>query len=204
MPSANKGMSLQAQAIGSQTFKSIIQPATSPIPTHPPRTKPEASQYYIAGVLRIAAFSRHSVTDDNRTKRDRIITTVTDFLQTQSCGLGIDLHNCGPVDVLLFISEHYIPQHGRSRLPNGQISMSPGSVANVISHISMGLKELGRGNAWINNYGNPALAPEVAAWQQAFRRQSTAGGFQTTGAQVSLHKCRLLCVGKTCMQPIAR
>ena len=176
-------MSLQVQAAGSQTFQSIIQSATTPTASQPAKTPSEALQFYMAGMQRIASFSRHNVTDENRSKRDRIMHDFDNFLQTELCGLGISLQNSGPLDVLLFISEHYIPQHGHSKLPNGAISMAPGSVANVISHISMGLKELGRGNAWVNNSGNPALAPEVTAWQRAFRRQSTAGGFKITGAQ---------------------
>ena len=57
----------------------------------------------------MAAVTSHSVTKDNLAKRQRLMHAFAAFLDTELAGLGLTLSNCGPMDVLIFRSEHYIP-----------------------------------------------------------------------------------------------
>lgn len=143
---------------------------------------------------------------------------ITDSAETTLCSAGnflaVRIGRAGPNPAQLQvigppdISDIYLPQrwHGGSRLPDGRVRMPPTTVGNCISALSMGFKELGRGNGWINGAGNPALAPEVKAWQRGYTRESTEAGFRSTGTQVvtstllgqliqSVCCCNILCDG---------
>ena len=116
------------------------------------------------------------------------------FLDTVLAGLGLTLNNCGPMDMLIFLSEHYIPQHVGSQLPNGSVQMAPGSVANCISALNKGFQQLSRTGPWAHGQGNPTQAPEVRDWQRGHTRISTADGFKITGAQVISPHTAALCL----------
>ena len=123
-------------------------------------------QYYLRGLQQVASVTRNSVTPDSMARRDSIVAALSTFLHTELAGMGLTLQNCGPLDHLIFMSQDYIPKHGRSKPASGDLQMAPDTVANCISAFSMGFQQLGRGNVWINGVGNPALAPEVKMWQR--------------------------------------
>ena len=91
----------------------------------------------------MATVTRSSVTPDNMNIRDKIIDALAVFLQTELAGMGLSLQNCGPLEILIFMSQD-IPKHGRSKPAGTGVQMAPGTVANSISALSMGFQQLGR------------------------------------------------------------
>ena len=189
-------------------YTAILQPAAQQAPLRPaPACSPSAAaeQYYAAALPSIAATARHSVTPANRRKRDQTLQALAAFLSGPLAGLGRNLLNCTDLDILVFITQHYIPQHSGSQLPDGSVRMAPGSVSNVLSALAMGLDELGRSGT-----ANPARSPRVSCWRRGYTKESTAALFKATGAQAcpcSLHAtCEpqvLLLVLQLCLQPVS-
>ena len=180
------GLHLQDQRL--QTYQQLLQPVISSNPSSvDASTVARSQQYHMNALQDIADVSALSVTpaQANKLKRDRLMQSLEDFLDTELAGLGLTLHTCGPLDILVFLSAHHIPSHSGSLLHDGTVQMAPSSVANCISQLSVGFDLLGRGNAWVNGTGNPALASSVKRWYRGYTRKSTAAGFKITGAQVA-------------------
>ena len=186
LPDCLHGVQANAVMQASATFHGIMQPA-SLCPRQPAARQSvvASQQYYQTALQRVAKVCKLSVSPDHRRRRELMLQSLSAFLQTELAGLGLDLQNCGPLEVLIFMSEHYVPQHSGSRLPNGSVQMAPNSVANSLSALSMGFQDMGRQGPWNNGAGNPVQCHDVKSWQRGYTRESTAGGYKSRGAQVN-------------------
>ena len=162
LPDSLHGVQATAVMQARATFHSIMQPA-SLCPRQPAARQSvvASQQYYQTAVQRVAKVCKLSVSPDHRRRRELMLQSLSAFLHTELAGLGLDLQNCGPLEVLIFMSEHYVPQHSGSRLPNGSVQMAPNSVANSLSALSMGFQDMGRQRP---SHPCPCLVPCPGPW----------------------------------------
>ena len=79
----------------------------------------------------------------------------------------------------------YLPRHAGSVLTSGQVLAGPTTVANILSHLRMIFKELGRGQQWESSgqTGNSAAAHELKQWGQGYTKVCQTSGFRITAAK---------------------
>ena len=141
-----------------------------------------AASLYQTGLNAAANTALASISQQNRQRRAQLRDELTTHLLTLP--YGRNLGNCTPEDLLVYLQMVYLPHHAGSVLPDGTCIVAPSTVANVVSHLRMLFKELGRGDQWLSshNTGNPAASHQVKQWCQGHEKVSVAQGFRGTSA----------------------
>lgn len=98
---------------------------------------------------------------------------------------AVTLHNCNPLDLLVFLQTQYSPQHAGSVTPQQAHVMAPGSLKNAISALSQGFQELDRCGPWdpYSCQGNPARSSAVRSWQNGYCKLASRSGYVSRGAK---------------------
>ena len=157
-------------------------------PTIPASGQPvslaEAEAAYNAGLNAAAARAQHSVSAQNRKRRDQLRSELSSFLA--ALPYGRTLQTCTPEDLLVYLELVYIPNHAGSQLTDGSIHAAPATISNVLSHLRVILKEAGRGTFWdpLKQQGNAANAYQLSSWRQGHEKLTHARGFRQTSAKI--------------------
>ena len=143
----------------------------------------QAQAMYNSGLDAAAAKAKASVSCQNQQRRFQLRAELSSFLA--STPYGKNLQNCNPVDLLVYLEEVYIPQHAGSQLENGRVTAAPSTISNILSHLRVIFKEVGRGAVWDDEAGsgNPAASFALSQWRQGDGKLTVAGGWHCTGAK---------------------
>ena len=152
-------------------------------PLQPTLSSAEAHALYQTALQAAAVTSRASISTANRKRRDNVISDLEAFLHRLP--YQTTLQNCAPEDIIVYLTSDYIPHHAGSLLPDGKTIVAPSTISNILSHLRMSLKELGRGDSWDEKEqsGNPCCAHRVQQWSSGYDKESKDSGFQSTGAK---------------------
>ena len=142
----------------------------------------DAASLYQEGLHAAADTALASISQQNRQRRGQLRDELHNHLATLP--YGKHLGNCTPEDLLVYMQMVYIPRHAGSILPNGTCIAAPSTIANVVSHLRMLFKELGRGEQWLDDSrtGNPAAAHQIKQWCQGHEKVSVSHGFRGSSA----------------------
>ena len=142
----------------------------------------EAQQIYNAGLDAAANVAQASISQQNRQRRQQLMQERSAFLSAMPYGHSVK--DCMLEDLLVYLQQVYIPCHAGSVLPSIPCIAAPTTIVNVLSHLRMIFKEIGRGTEWDDHHqcGNPAAAHQISQWSQGLTKVSCAAGFRTTGA----------------------
>ena len=118
----------------------------------------------------------------NRQRRTQLAQELSQFLHRLPHQPS--LSDCSPEEVLVYLEEHYLLRHARTILASGQLVVAPSTISNVLSHLRMIFKEVGRGELWHDRarHGNPASAFQLKQWQQGHEKTSPRAGWRSSGA----------------------
>lgn len=160
-----------------------------------------AATLYHAGLDAAAGKAMASISPQNRQRRSQVRDELSQHLAALPYGLG--LANCSPEDLLVFMEMIYLPRHAGSILPDGTCIVAPSTISNVLSHLRMTFKELGRGDQWDDHSrsGNPAASNQVHAWARGHDKTSISSGFKTTSA-VAMTESKIRQLLVHCMQQL--
>ena len=179
---SDNSMPLQAPII--PDYQQIYAAKFSQLAHHVPEqlTPVAAAELYDSGLDAAAATAMASITPQNRQRRSQLQQELNQHLQ--SLPYGRTLANCTPEDLLVYMQKVYLPRHAGSMLPSGECIAAPSTISNVLSHLRMMFKELGRGSQWIDTtrVGNPAASHQLSQWCTGHDKLSLAAGFKTTSA----------------------
>lgn len=141
-----------------------------------------AADLYHSGLDAAATTAMASISPQNRQRRASLQQELSLHLQTLPYSKS--LLNCTPEDLLVYMQTVYLPCHAGSMLPSGECIAAPSTVSNVLSHLRMMFRELGRGNQWIDatQSGNPAASHQLSQWCKGYDNLSLDAGFRTTSA----------------------
>ena len=131
--------------------------------SHQAQIGPEAAAFMCDACLDAATEEAlASVNEQNRRRRNQLRDDLSSHLASLPYGRTLD--NCAPEDLLVYLQMIYIPRHANSLLPNGACIAAPSTIANVVSHLRMLFKELGRGEQWVDHstVGNPAALHQIS------------------------------------------
>ena len=142
----------------------------------------QAEALFTAGLDAAAIKAMASITPENRQRRTQLAQELSQFLQMLPHQPS--LTHCSPEELLVYLEQQYIPRHAGTILANGQLMVAPSTISNVVSHLRMIFKEVGRGQLWHDSgrHGNPACAFQLQQWQQGHAKVSLRAGWRSTGA----------------------
>ena len=167
-------------------FQDLVQPSGASIPTsNSLLTSAAADTMYQDALHQTATTAKTSVTAGAKRKRDNVMQELAVFLASLPKEWGKTMGSCTPRDVLVFMITHCIPQHAGSVLESGLHVMAPSSLANAISGLSTGFKEMGKGDIRneVNKTGNPARSHDIQTWRLGYSNILSKQGYRPRGGK---------------------
>lgn len=107
-----------------------------------------AFQQYAVGVQTALYFSRKSRSEGTHHQRARAQNSFTAFLHTAPAAWLKSWYTATDIDVTQFFTSVFLPEHGRTRLANGEVLPSHSYLNSTLSHLSTAFQTIGRVGAW--------------------------------------------------------
>ena len=156
----------------------------------------QSSDLHSKGLAAAAAIQRMSVKISTLDARSKAVSELTSWLQTIHASDSKTLANIVPEDLLVYLTQHWLPNHAGSFTADGEAVAAPSSLAGVKSHIATELEVLGRSGEWnpLTKQGNPMHSTQIRNMLKGYSNQAAELGYRKLGA-VPLSEdemCRLL------------
>lgn len=134
-------------------------------PTDLPNTAQQSQQQvadlYGKGLAAAAELQKQAVKPDTVKLRQSAIRELADWLQSKQAACNRTVHTAIPEDILVYLTQHWLPSHAGSITSNGELIAAPGSMSSIQSHLSSEFEVLGRTDDWnpATQTGNPIQCP---------------------------------------------
>ena len=113
--------------------------------------------------------------------RTTAATELADWMHATS---SWNLQTAIPENIMVYLTQHWLPHHAGSSTPAGELMAAPSSLAGVKSHLSREFKLLGRTRVWYQGtqQGNPMHSMQVKTMVTGYANHATELGYQKKGA----------------------
>jgi integrase len=119
-----------------------------------------------------------------------------DYLAALPPGLERSVYDVTPADIVIYMQGHWVPNHGRTYLPNGEIVPSFSYFKNCLSFLRRLFDDAMREGVWNPQdlSGNPGDSGTVKAYRSGFERKLWRAGVEAIAAAVlTEEQFQLLC-----------
>jgi hypothetical protein len=109
-----------------------------------------------------------------------------DYLKTLPKIMARDVHTAIPADVITYMEGHWVPTHGRTHLPNGDVVPSFSYLKNCLTFLRRLFDDVMRQGDWNAQQftGNPCASEKVSKYRSGYERMLWRAGIQTNAAAV--------------------
>ena len=119
------------------------------------------------------------------------------FLSTRTCAFSWSLlhsthaasnrtaMNAIPEDILVYLTQHWLPNHGGAEIAAGNRIAAPSSLSSIKSHLAQDFDLLGRTGDWnaSTQSGNPMHSIQLTKMAKGYNNYATDMGYQKKGAE---------------------
>ena len=147
-----------------QSVYSVAATSSSMVPaTGTPLGVAAAHQMYERGVLNAVSLSRGRLSVTTLGRRDEVATSLYRHFLSLPADWGITVYTAQPTDVLVFVSQVWIPKHGRTRLLTGATHPAASTCRGMWAALSYLFRSHGRAGEWslIAPWNNPCESQVV-------------------------------------------
>ena len=90
----------------------------------------------------------------------------------------------GPEDLLVFFTQHWLPNHAGSATAAGELIAAPSSLSGIKSHLASEFETLGRIGNWnaADQTGNPMHSKQIRDMLKGYANQAADQGYCKKGA----------------------
>ena len=151
---------------------------------------------YGKGLAAAAELQKQAVKPETMKIRQAAIRELTNWLHSKQDACNRILQTAIPEDILVYFTQHWLPNHAGSMTNNGELIAAPGSLSNTKSHLSSELELLGRSGDWnpATQTGNPMLSAQVRTMLKGYGSHATQLGYQRKGLYHSQkQRCSYCC-----------
>ena len=143
-----------------------------PSPHHTPYTLDNAANMYGAGLEHGGSLAMRSRADSTLAQRRLVEQELLLHLTRLPAVWGVTVMNAQPTDVVVFVSQVWIPRHGRTRLRNGLVYPSASNIRGMFPALAHVFDRQGRGGDWSLSlpYNNPCRSSLVEDLRQGLER----------------------------------
>ena len=119
-----------------------------------------------------------------RKARTTAVRELADWLQAAHATCRRTLLTATPEDLLVYFTQHWLPNHAGSGTTAGELIAAPSSLSGVKSHLATELELLGRTGDWdtTTQQGNPMHSMQVKSMLKGYANHATELGYQKRGA----------------------
>ena len=112
--------------------------------------------------------------------RISVARELMDWLQSMHRSMATAI----PEDILVFFTQHWLPNHSGSPTPSGRLIAAPTSLARAKSHLAKEFDLQGRVGDWdpAAQLGNPMHSMQIRDMITGYHNQAAELGYQKTGA----------------------
>ncbi len=120
--------------------------------------------------------------ESTRKARTTAVRELADWLQTNAIRKR-SLLTVTPEDLLVYFTQHWLPNHAGSGTSAGELIAAPSSLSGVKSHLATEFELLGRWD-WdtATQQGNPMHSMQVRSMLKGYANHATELGYQKKGA----------------------
>jgi len=131
-----------------------------------------------------ASLQQKSVKESTRKARTTAVRELADWLQAAHATCRRTLLTATPEDLLVYFTQHWLPNHAGSGTAAGELIAAPSSLSGVKSHLATELELLGRTGDWdtTTQQGNPMHSMQVKSMLKGYANHATELGYQKRGA----------------------
>ena len=113
----------------------------------------QQSQQHVAdlsgkGLAAAAELQKQAVKTDTLKTQQPAIGELADWLQSKQAACNRTVHNAIPEDILVYLTQHWLPNHAGSSASNEELLAAPGSLSSMKSHLSSEFEISGRTGDW--------------------------------------------------------
>ena len=139
---------------------------------------------YGRGLAAAADLQRKAVKPDTLKTRQAAIRELADWLQSKQTACKRTVLTVIPEDILVYFTQHWLPNHAGSMAADGELIAAPGSLSSTKSHLSSEFEQLGRNGNWdsAKQTGNPMLSAQVRTMLKGYGNHAMQLGYQKKGA----------------------
>lgn len=125
--------------------------------------------------------------------REQSVKELSEWLAQLPAAYGLHLGNVSPEVLGAYVTQHWLPSHAGTILPNGDKLAAPASLSAMLSHLSTHFQRLGRRGHYglvQPHMGNPVDSFLVEHLEKAHSRRAWALGYEE-GSAVPMSKEKL-------------
>ena len=129
---------------------------------------PQLSQQAVAdlygkGLAAAADLQRQAVKPNTLKTRQAATRELADWLQSKQPACNRTVLTVIPEDILVYFTQHWLPNHAGSMAADGELIAAPGSLSSTKSHLSSEFEQLSRNGDWdsAKQTSNPMLSAQV-------------------------------------------
>ena len=168
-------ISLEADVI-LQHYRQLCT-TTIPANTSTDISHQECLDLYGQGLAAAASIQQKSVKDGTRNTKAAAARELGEWLQRTG---NRTMLTAIPEDILVYFTQHWLPNHAGSTTAAGELIAAPSSLAGTKSHLATDFKSLGRIGNWdpVTSTGNPMHSKQVKDLLRGYANQATELGYQ--------------------------
>ena len=146
----------------------------------PQQSQQEVADLYDKGLAAAAALQKQSVKADTLKTRQAALRELADWLQSKQAACNRTVHTAIPEDILVYFTQHWLPNHAGSATASGELIAAPGSLSSIKSHLSSEFEVLGRIGDWnpATQTGNPMLSVQIRSMLKGYGNHANQLGYQ--------------------------
>ena len=139
---------------------------------------------YSKGLTEAASLQQKSVKESTRKARTTAVRELADWLQAAHATCKRTLLTATPEDLLVYFTQHLLPNHAGSGTAAGELIAAPSSLSGVKSHLATEFELLGRTGDWdtVTHQGNPMHSMQVKSMLKGYANHASELGYQKRGA----------------------
>lgn len=139
---------------------------------------------YSKGLTAAANIQQDSVKASTRKTRTAAVRELADWLHSIQAAGKRTLQTVTPEDMLVYFTQHWLPNHAGSATATGEFIAAPSSLSGIKSHLATEFETLGRLGPWDahTKAGNPTHSKQIKDMLKGYGNQATQLGYQKKGA----------------------
>ena len=167
-----------------QHYTSLCATATTPAISSIQLSNSQRADPYDKGLTGAASIQRQSVKDSTSKAKTAVVRELADWLQAVHAADSRTLLTVTPEDMLVYFTQHWLPNHAGSATAEGNLIAAPSSLSGLKSHLATEFETLGRLGNWdpVTMSGNPMHSKQIRDMLKGYNNQAADLGYQKKGA----------------------
>ena len=153
-------------------------------PAHTQLNQQQCTSLYSQGLAAAANLQQQAVKPATLQARSGAAKELADWLFTTEAVTERTMLTAVPEDILVYLTEHWLPAHAGSSTMSGTTIAAPSSLASIKSHLATEFDLLGRTGTWDSaaQTGNPMHSTQVKGVLRGYANAAASIGYQKKGA----------------------